>query len=186
MARTFTSTKTYARLVLIQINVKAALGELGWDPATISNLVDVGLANENRWIVRFDTYAHYPGEDNWVLHFQIAVDWNEHGRLVVETSMVDIDDRWTGDVNPALMEAAKGFAKIVGDLNLEIDPRFDPHPRLYQADHADELKRMQAELHSTTADSPKPAGAVEDGVGGSLSGIGEVSMKMRMAFRDEE
>jgi hypothetical protein len=149
----------------------------------INSLVDVGLADENRFIKTFHTFGMIRNTDRWELHAWIAVDWDEHGRLQLTNAMVTVDDRWTNGLNPGLIEQADGFGALIREFGL------DPHYAWNYSDHisADPARKIQANelMGLTTVDfQGQPAGRVEDHQANRIAGLGEVTFGSESAFRD--
>lgn len=183
MTSTRTYTKTYSRIALLQTNIRAALAAYGWPQHLIRPLVDVGLADENRFICMFHVYGMDPDTDTWELHAWIAVDWDEHGRLMLSANTVTVDDRWIDGLNPGLIEQADGFAKLIDELGLRPKFVWTYSPELVR----DPAKKASA-LHvmnitTTIPFNAKPAGAIEDSQTNRIAGLGEVSFGSESAFR---
>lgn len=124
-----------------------------------------------------------PGTTTWELHAWIAVDWDEHGRLLLSAATVSVDERWTHGLNQGLIEQADGFAKILHECRLQ--PEFawtysnaigsDPN----KLDHAKRVMNIVSSKFEVM-----PAGAIEDSQTNRIAGLGEVSFGSESAFRD--
>lgn len=183
MATTNTYTSTYARLALVQINIRAALRSLGWSSSSVDKLVDIGLATENRYVAKFHTYGVSTESGRWQLHSWIGVDWDEHSRMVVTNSIVSVDDRWINGENPGLIEQADGFARLLSELRLDTTFAYE----LADNVSADPDLRARADVHMSLSSyrfTLEADGGIEFGAPSRLAGLGEVSFGTESAFPD--
>lgn len=185
MARTLTFTETYARLRLLQINIKMVLIETGWPPEVVNRLVDVGLSRENRWLYKLNSYGldpDAPDDDLWLARFGLHVDWDEHDRLVVEYSSVQVDERWEDGVNPGLKAAARAFAEDVRAEGLVVAHRFSFVDRI--KDDLAQLAAVRQALNSRVAASPVPAGTVMSTGVDTVGDLAELSFSYEIATKE--
>lgn len=186
MAQTSTFTSTYARLRLLQVNVKGALAEIGWPTAMIDNVVDNGLDSSNRWIAALHSYGFLEGKpDRWVARFWIKIDWDMHGRLAVEYPKLSVDDRWSEGINPGLLYAARGFGKILREEGLKLRPVLTM-AKFLETD-TESLALAQRVLHAKPpAPAPKPAGRVVSNMTDSVGDLSELTFSMELASEEED
>jgi len=91
---------------------------LRWPGDQIDLLVDVGLADDKRYIRTFHTFGMVSAEgDRWRLHHYVSVDWDEHSRLVISQAYVDVEDEWV-DGPPGAIAHAEGFAHLIRKFEL--------------------------------------------------------------------
>ncbi|WP_030517908.1 hypothetical protein [Nocardia sp. NRRL WC-3656] len=184
MARTSTYTATFARLKLLQINIKAALAEIGWPDGEINRLVDTGLADDNRWIQKFHSYGkRSPEGDEWVLHFYIDIDWDEHGRMVVEFPEMGAPDQWRQGVNPGLRSAARDFAQLLDDEQLVLVRQVTLADWVY--DDPAQMKLVQNELKLTSAKKLAPAGEIETTGADMVGDLSELTFAIEIAYDED-
>lgn len=157
---------------------------MGWNPAGAALLVDKGLADENRWVVAFNLYGCRRDTGNWEAHVWIKIDWEEHGRLVVEIPDVDVDERWRDDMEPKLQLVAREFAETIREEKLDLKCYFDLAPRIHAS--PERLTQVRTALRSIRAAAPRPQGAVHSSGSHPLERLDEVTVAMELAASDEE
>ncbi|PSR58696.1 hypothetical protein C8259_29595 [Nocardia nova] len=169
----------------MQINVKAALAEIGWNEKSIDLLVDIGLSDENRWVQSFHSYGKRDsGDGEWVIHFYITVDWDEHGRMVVDFPDVGTPDHWKQGVNPGLRSAAREFAQLLEDEQLAHEMQVDLADWV-QDDHS-LRKQVEAALHLSRAKRLEPAGEVETTGVDMVGDLSELTFAIEMAYDEDD
>lgn len=183
MATTQTYTKTYARSELFTGNITAALLAYGWPPELISQLVDVGLAEENRYISEFHTYGFVPNTNRWQLHSWISIDWDEHGRLLVSNATVSVDDRWVDGENPGLIGQADKFGELISRLGLRPEYAWYYTPSLYANPEEKRAAKVHMRLESRTLEC-EPDGVIEDSQANRVAGLEEITYGSESAFPD--
>ncbi|MDO4631827.1 MAG: hypothetical protein Q4A82_06050 [Corynebacterium sp.] len=122
MARVFTVTQTYARLFMLQINIRQTLLNAGWDLEDVKLLVDKGVTSENQWVKRLESYGLDPKTNKWVVRFWVDIDWDKHGKLLLTNDM-EISVDWPDNVNPGLTMLAQEYYRFVTDNNLKSEHR---------------------------------------------------------------
>lgn len=124
-----------------------------------------------------------PDTQQWELHAWIAVDWDEHGRMLLTSATATVDDRWTEGINPGLSEQADGFGKLLREYGLNPVYGWDYSPALRDdpvaRQNANELMNLK-----TKAIKAKPAGAIEDSQSNRIAGLTELSYGSESAFRE--
>ncbi|MDP9353372.1 MAG: hypothetical protein M3P51_17770 [Chloroflexota bacterium] len=92
---------------------------MGWDRDSVEQLVEEGVHPERRWIDGFSSFA-CDGDGKAHLEFWLSVDWDKYGQLVVSHELVEVDERWEGDLSPALLETAQVFAAELVEHDWEL------------------------------------------------------------------
>lgn len=124
-----------------------------------------------------------PDTQQWELHAWIAVDWDEHGRLLLTSATVTVDDRWTEGINPGLSEQADGFGKLIREYGLDPSHAWNYSPAIESDPVA---KRRANELMKLATENfeGKPAGAIEDSQSNRIAGLTELSYGSESAFAE--
>jgi hypothetical protein len=121
VAKTYTSTQTYTRILFLQKQIREVLRAT----TQISNdtLEKILNAVERKWIQQIDVYAF---NDNNLCQAQLKmeIDWSEHDRqMSIGKLTIAVDNRWKNDLLPETDGTIWAFNTYVEHFSLRTEWR---------------------------------------------------------------
>jgi len=119
MAETYTSTKTYTRIIFLQQQIREVLRET----TQISDdmLEKLLQAVENKWICQIDVFA-FNYNNLCQAQLKMEIDWNEYdNQMSIGKLTIAVDTRWKNDLLPQTDSSIWAFNKYVNQSSLRTE-----------------------------------------------------------------
>ena len=147
MAFTFTSTSTFTRTELIEVQVRAALRRTTDISAETLDRLMGGI--ENRWVEKFLVYG-FDSRSICRAELELQIDWGEYGaQISAGRTKVTIDQRWADNTAIEVDEVIHMFNRCVKGESLRTEWRVFFTPDVYRNEAL--LRRVQEALGVRTA-----------------------------------
>lgn len=146
MAKTYTSTKTYTRILFLQIqimNILRSTTQISDD--SLNRLLE---AVEKKWIKNIDVYA-LNVNNLCQAKLSMDIDWDEYNRqIAIGKLTVSVDKRWKDDLLPQTDSAIWAFNEYIKHYGLRTEWR------LSYTDHVWKNPTLLAEARKFVGTSP--------------------------------
>ncbi len=121
MAETYTSTKTYTRIIFLQQQIREVLRET--TQISDDKLEKLLQAVENRWICQIDVFA-FNYNNLCQAQLKMEIDWNEYdNQMSIGKLTIAVDTRWKNDLLPQTDSSIWAFNKYVNQFSLRTEWR---------------------------------------------------------------